>query len=339
MATIGIDLGGTKIQAIRLQKSGTGRRLPARFGELADGGDYTGPVGSGYEVTGTFRLATPASAGPGEIADAVAAAAKEAGVDDVTGVTIGFAGPVDHGRGVVVRAPNLPAFGESVSFARLVQERISIPVALENDVNVAVAGEHRLGAGKGSRDLVGIWMGTGIGGGLILDGSLRRGPHGLAGEIGHMVVRFRGRRPPAGVRGSVEAYAGRASMQSTAERWAKRGRNTSLLRIMKARGRDRATSGVFHRAYEKGDSVTVKLVGEAEFAVGVGAASLVNALDLDRVVIGGGVADRFGDEMIARVASVMRSHLIAPDDAPDVVGARLGDLAGALGAALLAEGL
>jgi glucokinase len=341
MATIGVDLGGTKIQAIRLQKTRSTRKAPSDLAALADGGDYTGRVGGRYEVTGTHRLVTPPAGTSADIADAVALAARDAGLDGVTALTIGFAGPVDHDAGVVVRAPNLPEFGVDVPFAALVAERVGVPVTLENDVNVAVVGEHRLGAGAGSSDLLGIWMGTGVGGGLVLEGALRRGPHGLAGEVGHMVVRFKGRRPPAGIRGSVEAYAGRASMQATARRWAKKGkgkrRKTDLFKIMKAKGRDKATSGVFWKAYSRGDSVTRKLIGEAEYATGVGIASLVNALDLDRVVLGGGVADRFGGDMVERIAKVMREHLIAPDAAPAVVPAQLGDLAGGLGAALLAE--
>ncbi|MCC7075612.1 MAG: ROK family protein [Acidimicrobiia bacterium] len=338
MTTIGVDLGGTKIQAIRLQDTGTRAAAPDGLDALADGGNYTGPVGGGYEVTGTHRLPTPPRGSATDIADAVALAAKEAGLDDVAALTIGFAGPVDHDRGTVVRAPNLPGFGQAVPFARLVEDRVGVPVSLENDVNVAVVGEHRLGAGAGVDDLLGVWLGTGVGGGLVLDGSLRRGPHGFAGEIGHMVVRFKGRRPPAGIRGSLESYAGRASMQATAARWARKGKGRSaIFPLMKAKGRTAATSGTFHKAYAKGDHVARKLIDEAEYATGVATASLVNALDLERVVVGGGVADRFGEPMIRRIAAVMSKHLIAPDNAPEVVGARLGDLAGGLGAALLAE--
>lgn len=323
MRAVGVDLGGTKIQTVVVD-----------LAEVAAvrAGDPVDPVAL---VKASSRRLTPDSGGADTVCAAVVETVRAVGLDDVAAVGVGVPGPVEADSGTVLRAPNLAHFGERVPMAAILRDALGVAVVVDNDVNVAVFGEHRLGAGRGCSDMLGVWCGTGIGGGLVLDGRLRRGHHGYAGEVGHMVVKMGGRKPPEGVEGSIEAYAGRASMEHQARQRAAKGHHTLLPRIARERGRENFTSGVFHRAVRKGDELATELVGDAVAALGAGIASVQNLLDLDRVVLGGGVADSFGLPFVADVAAAMGPCLIAPDFAPEVVLDQLGDFAGALGAAVL----
>lgn len=323
MAAIGIDLGGTKIQALRVE----GRH---------DAGD-------GLAVTGSARVPTPRVGGADAVVDAIVEAVLLVGTDDVTAIGCSFAGPVDHRLGVALAAPNVADLRGTVPLAAMLRERLGVHVAVENDVNAGTWGEHVLGAGRGCRDLAGVFPGTGVGGGLVLDGVLRRGPHGTAGEVGHMVIRDGGRTPASGlVDGTVEAYAGRATMEATARRWRARGRrsaaDSALFTIAQRKGRDRLTSGTFRKAWDLGDRTARRLVAEAERALAVAIASLHNALDLEVVVLGGGMAEAFGDGLRDRVDAQVRELVLVPHSAPELRCAELGDLAGALGAMLIATG-
>ncbi len=146
---------------------------------------------------------------------------------------------------------------------------------VDNDVRVAVLGEFRRGAGRPYRNLLGVFVGTGVGGGLVLGGRLREG-RGAAGEIGHTVVKDGGRRCSCGRRGHLEAYAGRGSMERTARRWQARGRRTVLFEVMEEKGRDRLTSGVIAAALKEGDPMATRLVDQAVWALGLGLASAQN---------------------------------------------------------------
>jgi glucokinase len=182
--------------------------------------------------------------------------------------------------------------------------------------------------------MLGVWWGTGIGGGLILAGKPWLGA-GAAGEIGHMVVRHGGARCGCGRRGCLEAYAGRASMEARARRAVKRGQKTILFDLMKERKRTRLVSGIWHRALKKKDPLAHHLIDRAVEMLGTGIASALNLLDLETVVIGGGLGTRLGAEYAAAIAKAMQPHLKVPDRPRRVIVASLGDLSGAVGAALL----
>jgi glucokinase len=205
-------------------------------------------------------------------------------------------------------------------------------------VDVAVRGEFELGAGRPFRTVLGVWWGTGVGGGLILDGNPWTG-RGAAAEIGHVVVKIGGRRCPCGRRGCMEAYAGRAGMEARARKLAGEGRQTKLFKIMEERGRDRLTSGIWARALKQEDKLAREILDEAMEALGAGAASVCNVIDPDAVILGGGLGVRFGEEYAQRLADEMLPHLFADDRPPAVHVAALGDLGGAIGAALLATDL
>ena len=311
----GLDLGGTKIQAVVVDED--------------------------FRVLGKSRRPTPGEGGPPAVADALAAAltdaAAEAGVDAgaLEGVGLGSPGAVDARAGTVAEARNIPDWGEGAyPLAAALGERLGARVALGNDVQVGVDAEYALGAAKDSPSLLGVFWGTGVGGGIILDGKPWLG-RGAAGEIGHMVVERGGARCPCGRRGCMEAYAGRGAMEAEARRQAEAGRETSLFQIMEQRGRVRLQSGIWARALKRGDGLATELIGRAVEALGTGIASAVNLLDVETVVIGGGLGTRLGEPYVERIRDAMRPHLFLDERPPAVRPAALGDLGGAVGAALL----
>ncbi len=316
LVTAGVDLGGTKIQAVAVR----------------DG-----------RVAGTARIATPRAtaceviaAMAGTVRDAMAEA--EATEGELRAVGMGSPGTVDAATGVVSLASNVPGFEGRVEVGPALSALLGgVPVSIDNDVRVAVRGEHARGAGRPYRDLLGVFVGTGVGGGLVLDGTIRVGM-GAAGEIGHTVVKDRGRSCSCGRQGCLEAYAGRARMEAQARAMVAKGRRTILFDLMKKRSRDRLTSGVFAAALEQGDRMARRLIDEAVWALGIALASAQNLLDVQAVVIGGGLGDRLGRPFVDRVAKAMRPRLFVPDHGPDVLTTELGDLSGAVGAAVLAGG-
>ncbi len=167
-----------------------------------------------------------------------------------------------------------------------------------------------------------MFWGTGVGGGLILGGKPWLG-RGGAGEIGHMVVVMGGRRCPCGRRGCMEAYAGRAAMEARARKEVEKGRHTDLFHLMEERGRTRLTSAIWAHALEHEDKLATELIDEAIEALGAGVASAVNLLDVEAVIIGGGLGVRFGEPFVKRISKAMHPHLFHDTNPPDVL--RRGD--------------
>lgn len=312
----GIDLGGTKIQAV-----------------VVDGDSA---------VLGQARHPTPTSGGPPDVAAAMAAAlheaAQAAGVEPTAlkGIGVGSPGAVDADAGTVSGARNLPDWAGTFPLAEALAGELGAPVHLGNDVQVATDAEAALGAGRGRHSLLGVFWGTGVGGGIVLDGRPWLG-RGAAGEIGHMVIKRGGRRCPCGRRGCMEAYAGRAALEARARELHADGRKTDLFKLMERHDRPRLTSGIWARALERGDTLATELIDEAVEALGAGIASAVNLLDCEAVVVGGGLGVRFGEPGVERIRAAMLPHLFVDERPPAVEPAALGDLGGAIGAALLAR--
>jgi glucokinase len=310
----GIDLGGTKIEAI--------------------------VVDSEQRVLGQSRHPTPTDGGPADVAaqmaQALIAAAAEAEVESsaLAGVGVGSPGDVDERTGSVANARNLPNWLGSFELGQALSDKLVTRVWVGNDVQVATQAEFSLGAAKPYRSVLGVFWGTGVGGGLILDGRPWLG-RGGAGEIGHMVVRRGGARCPCGRRGCMEAYAGRAAMEIRARQKADKGTKTGLFKLMKHHGRTRLTSSVWSHAIADGDPLATALIERAVKALGAGIASAVNLLDVEAVIIGGGLGVRFGQPMAERISTEMQPHLFNDHRPPAVRVAGLGDLGGAIGAALL----
>jgi len=266
-----------------------------------------------------------------------AASMAGVGTDELAGVGLGSPGAVDAEAGIVAGARNLPDWEEAFPLALALSERMGCPVALGNDVQVAVDGEFALGAGRRNSSLLGVWWGTGVGGGIILGGKPWIG-RGAAAEIGHIVVKMGGARCTCGRDGCMEAYAGRGAMEIEARRQVKKGHETELFDIMEKRGRTRLQSGIWARALEREDPLAVKLIDRAVEALGAGVASVVNVLDVEAVVIGGGLGTRLGEPYVERIREAMQPHLFVSDRPPAVRSAALGDLGGAIGASLLVKG-
>jgi glucokinase len=310
----GIDLGGTKIQAVIVDQD--------------------------HSVLGSARRPTPTSGGPpdvaAEMAEALRDAAKAAELEPamLAGVGVGSPGTIDGGN--VTSARNLPDWEGSFPLAATLQEALGCLVRLGNDVQVATDAEFKLGAGRLYRSLLGVFWGTGVGGGLILDGRPWVG-RGAAGEIGHVVVEMDGARCTCGRRGCMEAYAGRAAMEAHVGQLVEKGRKTDLYKLMKERKRTRLTSGIWARALDHGDKLAIHMLDRAVEALGAGIASVCNVLDVEGVIIGGGLGIRHGHPYAKRIAEAMQPPLFSDFRPPHVHVAALGDLGGAIGAALLVE--
>jgi glucokinase len=310
----GIDLGGTKIQ--------------------------TAIVGAHGKVLGEARRPTPTSGGPEDVAAEMVAAlreaAGEAGIDpaDLKGVGVGSPGDANEKTGVVSGARNLPGWEGSYPLAETLAADLGTGVKVGNDVQVATEAEFHLGAGREFGSLIGVFWGTGVGGGLVLDGRPWLG-RGAAGEIGHMVVKRGGAKCPCGRKGCLEAYAGRSAMEAEARRQHKEGAKTDLFKLMRKHERARLTSGIWERALDQDDHLAKSLIERAVEALGTGIASAVNLLDPEAVIIGGGLGVRFGDRLMEPLTGEMRKHLFVDERPPAVRVASLGDLGGAIGASLL----
>ena len=292
------------------------------------------------QVLGSSRAPTPTVGEPRDVAEAMAAALRAAGEDadvdlaGLAGAGVGSPGAIDASAGTVTGAANLPGWAGSYPLASELGQMLETSVVLGNDVTVATEAEFQLGAGRPYRSMIGVFCGTGVGGGLILDGKPWLG-RGGAGEFGHMVIRRGGARCPCGRRGCVEAYAGRGPMELSARRRVRHGSKTLLVKIMDSRGRTRLASGVFARALSRRDPLATLLVNRAVRALGAGIGSAVNLLDLEAVIVGGGLGTRLGQPFVESVRAATLPHLFLPDRPPAMLLAELGDLGGAIGAALL----
>jgi glucokinase len=310
----GIDLGGTKIQTVIVDED--------------------------HSVLGSARRPTPTSGGPADVAAEMEAALRDAAKaaelepETLGGVGVGSPGTIDGGN--VTSARNLPDWEGSFALAPTLEDGLGCKVRLGNDVQVATEAEFKLGAGRLYSSLLGVFWGTGVGGGLILDGKPWTG-RGAAGEIGHIVVEIDGARCTCGRRGCMEAYAGRAAMEGHVSQLVEKGRKTDLFKLMQERDRTRLTSGIWARALDRGDKLAIHVLDRAVRALGAGIASAVNVLDVEGVIIGGGLGIRLGHPYAKRISEAMQPHLFADFRPPHVHVAALGDLGGAIGAALLVE--
>ena len=308
----GIDLGGTKIQTVI--------------------------VDSEYNVLGSARQATPATGDPTGVAKVMektlraAAAEAKVEVSSLAGVGVGSPGTITDGS--VSGAHNLPGWEGTFPLATTLEKAFGCPVKLGNDVDVATLAEFELGAGKPYSSLLGVFWGTGVGGGIILDGKHWTG-RGSAAEIGHVIVEMDGALCACGRRGCMEAYAGRTAMEEYFLKLVRKGGKTGVLKTMKKRGQERMTSGVWFRALKQNDKLAVQTIDRAIQALATAIASSVNLLDVEAVIIGGGLGVRLGQPYIDKIIAAMKPNLFATSRPLDVRVASLGDLGGALGGVVL----
>lgn len=308
MPTVGIDLGGTKIMGVLYE----------------DG-----------EVIGKAKKSTPKVGTPADVLDAVAAVVRKADPEGTAAaIGVGVPGPVQPGTGVLPFAKNLPGWDHDVDVAAELSDRLAgLPVVVDNDVNVGTLAEVRKGAGVGVDNVLGVFMGTGVGAGLVLDGRLRQGPRGLTGEIGHTYVSFRDFDRNVVGRGELEDYAGRRMMELRARTRHEAGEASALVELV---GHDRMKSSTWRQALEADDPVARSIVDEATDAMAAAIATAIALVDLELVVLGGGMAERLGEPFRRSLEERVAQRAFAGASAP-VRPAALGDTGGALGAALLVE--
>lgn len=312
---VGVDIGGTKLAAGLVDGRG---RLLARG-----------------------KRSTPRGAGPKRIANAVEDLIRNVVSDgdrklkDVRAVGVGAPGIVDPGGRKILTAPNIDLAG--FPLAERLEKRLDAPVALGNDVNLGVLGEQWLGAGQGVEDVVGLFPGTGVGGGVIVHGRPLLGAHGAAAELGHVIVDPSGPRCGCGNRGCLEAFASRTAIERDIRAALKRGERSCVLEL--AGGKlDTIKSKIIRKALKRRDPVVTRIVRRACEALGAACVSLRHAFDPSLFILGGGLVEACGEFILPAVQkSIDRDPFFRKVTKCKAVAARLGDDAVLLGAVALAK--
>ena len=307
MTFVGVDVGGTKVLAVALDKQGA-------------------PVGE------PARADTPR--GSDALIDAIVSVVGAH--PDVEAVGIGVPGLIDR-HGTVRISANLPGVHDLAIGAALT-ERLGMPVSVDNDATCATWGEVRVGAAAGASDALLVTLGTGIGGGIVAGGALQRGANGFAGEPGHMIIEPNGHPCPCGRRGCWERYASGSGLARLAREAAEAHRAP---RVVELAGGDPDDVRGEHvtRAAAEGDEGALAIMAELGWWAALGIANLVDVLDPEVVIVGGGLIDA-GDLLLNPIRTAYPELVMSGDHRPPVriVAASLGDRAGAIGAALLAMG-
>jgi glucokinase len=311
---LALDFGGTKIAA-GLVNWRSGRLLRQERGHTAWERGAEAQIADMLALVGRLRL-SPAEA------------------ETAPCVGVSFGGPVDVARGIVLHSHRVPGWDDLPLAARL-REVLARPVVIENDANAVALGEYRYGAGRGVEDLVYLTVSTGIGGGIVLGGRLWRGSHGLAGEIGHMVIRAGGPLCSCGNRGCLESLASGLSIARRAREALHQQGPSTHLRTLTGGRQDAITAEMVFRAARAGDPLAEGVVRAVAEDLGLGIAMLCSVVDPARVLLGGGVA-KAGEQLLAPVREAFRRHafpLLA--DHVEIVPAEYPDDGGLLGAAAL----
>jgi glucokinase len=311
---LGIDLGGTKILA--------------------------GVIGADNVILGRAKRPTPAKDGAAAIFKAIVECVDEALASarlrrsDVAAVGIGSPGPLNAETGVILFSANLQM--RDFPLGPDLANALGRPTLVQNDVRVGGYAEFRLGVGRGVQNMIAAFVGTGIGGCLILHGQVVVGATGNAGEVGHIVVKAGGPGCGCGQRGCMEALASKTAIERRVTKAIRRGLPTVLAEKLARRGR--LKSGDLAAAVAAGDAIAIKEANRAARYLGLGLGGLMNVFGPELVVIGGGVAGALGEPWIERVRITARAHAITDHEGKiRIERAALGDNAGMLGAALLAR--
>ncbi|MDP2956606.1 MAG: ROK family protein [Longimicrobiales bacterium] len=312
---VGLDIGGTNV-VVGL--------VPAKGGRPAALRTRSTPSLGGQEVV----VAGLASLVGEVIEEGLSAAGDPEG--DVLGIGIGSPGPLDLEAGVVMDAFNLG--WKEFALRDALADAVGLPANLDNDANCATWGEYWQGAGRGARTLVGVTLGTGIGGGLILDGRLMHGASASAGELGHMSIDFHGRRCKCGNYGCLEAYASGPNIAARAREGLEAGAE-SVLTALVGGDLDRLTAATVYEAILEGDAYAGEVMLETAKILGAGLANIVNVLNPDVIVIVGGVT-RAGHYLFNPLrAEVRRRAFKSAEQACRIVAGELPETAGVIGAA------
>ena len=312
---VGVDLGGTKILA--------------------------GVFKPSLDCLGRSKMSTKPQRGPKAVIDRIARCVEDA-VDEcdlslkqIRGVGIGAPGAVDTETGRVIFAPNLD--WKDVDLKGQLEKHLGVPVFVENDCNACTLGVHEAELKGKPRHMVGIYLGTGIGGGLVIDGKLYSGFNRTAGEVGHMVLEVGGPKCNCGNRGCFEALASRGAIFRRIQGEVKEGQKTVLTDLL-GPGLQDMRSGDLRKAIRQGDKYVEKVIEDAAEYTGIAVANVVNLLNPQVVVLGGGVIAALEDEMMAIVVETARDYVMPGTfEGIEIVASRLGDDAGIVGGAVLSR--
>lgn len=310
---IGVDLGGTNIRAAVVDREGRIIGEGRRPSLAMEGPDVTIP-----QIIQAIR-------------DAMNAAQVEA--QSVCGIGMGVPGRHISREGIVLWSPNFKGWG-GLQLLAPIYEDLAIPVYMGNDVNVAALGEFRFGAARDVNSMVMMTLGTGIGGGIILDGKLWLGANEGGGEIGHQIINPNGRRCGCGNFGDLESEASRDAIIERALRKIYMGRKTILTRQVEPKYFD-ITPAMIAEAAAQGDELSIEVLEETGYFVGIGVANAINFLNVEMVVIGGGISQAGPVLWDAIMRTVRANALKEALDVCQVVPAALGDDAGIMGGVVL----
>ena len=311
---IGIDVGGTNVKIALVDEKGKikySNSVPTR-------------AEMGYEYT------------VNNIKQAIYDLLKETKLEpkNIEGIGFGFPGQVDYKSGIVRLAPNIPGWVD-VPIAKLIEDEFHIPTRVDNDVRCAALGELNFGAGKGCENLICITVGTGIGSGLIVNGKLVRGASNAAGEIGHIKLQMNdGPICGCGDTGCLEAFASGPSIVAMAEDYIRGGKSTKFREMANS---NPITPYIVCKAAKAGDPVAKRIFTIMGEYIGIGMASVVNLLNPEKIIVGGGVADA-GEILMTPLKETLKKRAMKiAGEAVEVVPAQLGNTAGVIGASLLIE--
>lgn len=257
----------------------------------------------------------------------------------IKGIGVGIAGQIDTEKGILLGAPNLSQATVNLPIAAMLTERYHVPASLLNDVQVAAVGEGKFGAGKDCDNFFCVFVGTGVGGAIVRNGTLYTGATGTAGEVGHLIIHANGRHCGCGGRGHLEAYASRTAITRTILGELKRGRKSVLTKLEPSLAENDGDgsalrSGLLSKAMKENDPLVTETLTEAGTDLGLGLASVINLLNPARIIMGGGVIEAV--DYLFEVASqrAIRESLPTPAKSTEIVRAKLGDNAGIVGAAI-----
>ena len=313
---VGIDLGGTKILA--------------------------GVFNSSFEQVGSTKLSTKSQRGVDKVVERIARCAQDA-VDEadltfkqIAGVGIGAPGAVDSAAGTVIFAPNMEGW-KDVPLKKELEKQLGVPVFVENDCNISALGVYVAELKSKPKSMVGIFVGTGIGGGIVINGELYSGFGHTAGEVGHMVIEVSGPKCGCGNKGCFEALASRTAIFQQIKAGIKDGQKTILTEML-GNDLEDLRSGDLRKAIRRGDKFVDRVVEGAAEYIGIATANLVNILNPEVVVLGGGVIEALSDEMMGVIVETATDYAMpGAMKGVEVIASKLGDNAGITGGAVLAR--
>lgn len=312
---LGVDLGGTKT--------------------------LVGVVDANHQVLGRGKLSTPARQGGDAIVETIAQAAEialaEAGksMADIALLGIGSPGPLDVKNGVILFSANMDVI--NYPLAAKLKDRFGLTCIVQNDVRSSCYAEWKLGAGKGMENLLGAFVGTGLGGCVIINGQMIEGKNGNAGEIGHIKAKPDGKQCGCGLYGCLELYASKSGLMRRFDKARKQGVASHLFQLWNGKGQ-KLKSRYLAECYSLGDPFVIEELQLAAKYLGNSLGGLVNLLAPDAIILGGGLSLALGEPWLTWVRAAAKEHmLVVPHEGEIIIPAALGDDAGVLGSALLAR--